>query len=215
VYPLPERVSFAQGTALGVPCATAYRALFHRGAAQPGETVLVHGASGGVGTAAVQLAVSRGLTVIGTAGTDRGVALVREQGAHYAFNHRGPDYTDQILAATGGQGVNLVVEMAAHLNLDNDLLLLAKHGRVVVVGNRGRIEIDPRRTMGKDAAILGMTLFNVSPADLKSIHAALGAALANGSLTPVVGREFRLAEAAQAHVAILEAGAYGKMVLIP
>ncbi len=215
VYPLPDRVSFAQGTALGVPCATAYRALFHRGHAMAGETVLVHGASGGVGTAAVQLAVSRGLTVLGTAGTDRGLELVREQGAHHVFNHKAPDYRDQIMAATGGQGVNLIIEMLANVNLDNDLLLLAMRGRVVVVGNRGRIEIDPRRTMGKDSDIRGMTLFAASPSELRNIHAALGAGLANGSLSPVVGREFPLADAPKAHKAVMEAGAYGKIALIP
>ncbi|MDE3155792.1 MAG: NADPH:quinone reductase [Acidobacteriota bacterium] len=215
VFPLPDRISFAQGTALGVPCATAYRALFQRGHGLPAEIVLVHGASGGVGTAAVQLARARGLTVIGTAGSDRGLQLVREQGAHHVFNHRSPGYTDQIMAATGGRGVDLVIEMAAHINLDNDLALLAQHGRVVVVGNRGRIEIDPRRTMGKEAAIIGMTLFAATPADLKSLHAALGESLANGTLTPVVGREFPLADAARAHEAVMEAGAYGKIVLVP
>ncbi|HVC19665.1 MAG TPA: NADPH:quinone reductase [Vicinamibacterales bacterium] len=215
VFPLPDRVSYAQGAALGVPCATAYRALFERGRAEPGETVLIHGASGGVGTAAVQLAAARGLRVIGTAGSDRGLQLVHAQGAHHVLNHRAPGYLDEIIALTDGAGVDLIVEMAAHLNLDHDLNLLARHGRVVVVGNRGRIEIDPRRTMGKDAAILGMTLFNATAADLRRIHAALGASLANGTLTPVVGQELPLADAAKAHAAVMEPGAYGKIVLIP
>src|SRR5439155_314701 len=214
IYPLPSRVSFAQGAALGVPYGTAYRALFQRAAARPGETVLVHGATGGVGVAAVQLAHAHGLRVIGTGGTDRGLTLVREQGADVVVNHHTANHLDEILRATGGRGVDVIVEMAAHINLDKDLSLLAPRGRVVVVGNRGRVEIDARQAMGRDAAILGMTLFNATDADVASIHAALGAGLANGTVTPVIGREFPLAEAARAHEAVMASGALGKIVLL-
>jgi NADPH:quinone reductase len=117
------------------------------------------------------------------------------------------------MQATGGRGVDLIVEMLANVNLDRDLGLLAKHGRVVVVGNRGRIEINPRDAMGRDAAILGMTLFNATDIDLREIHAAIVAGLSNGSLNPVIGRELPLADAAQAHGAVMEAGAHGKIVL--
>ena len=214
LHPLPARVTFAQGAALGVPYATAYRALFHRANAKPGDTVLVHGATGGVGVAAVQIARAHGMTVIGTGGTDRGMTLVREQGAAFVVSHKDPKYLDEVMRATGGRGVDVVLEMAAHLNLDKDLGVLAPRGRVVVIGNRGRVEIDPRQTMGRDAAILGMTLFNVSPAELASIHAAIVAGLANGSLSPVVGREMPLAEAPHAHEAVMEPGALGKIVLV-
>jgi NADPH2:quinone reductase len=213
VHPLPTRASFAQGAALGVPYATAYRALFQRAAARPGETVLVHGATGGVGIASVELAHARGLRVIGSGGTPAGLAAVREHGADVVVNHRTPDYTDEIMRATTGRGVNVIVEMAAHVNLDRDLALLARGGRVVVVGNRGRVEIDARQAMGRDAAILGMTLFNVSDDDLVEIHSAITAGLKNGMLNPVTGREMPLADAARAHEAIMEPGALGKIVL--
>jgi NADPH2:quinone reductase len=111
--------------------------------------------------------------------------------------------------------VDIVVEMLANVNLDRDLDVLAMRGRVVVVGNRGRIEIDPRKTMGKDAAILGMTLFNASPEELAGIHAGVGAGLENGALNPVIGRELPLADAPKAHVAVMETGARGKIVLTP
>jgi NADPH2:quinone reductase len=215
LHRLPPGVSFAQGAAMGVPYATAYRGLFIRADARPAETVLVHGATGGTGMAAVQLAHARGLTVIGTGGSERGIALVREHGAALVVNHREPNYLDAVLRATGGRGVDVVLEMAAHINLDKDLSVLAPRGRVVVIGNRGRVEIDPRQAMGRDAAILGMTMFNVSDADLAEIHAALFAGLSNGTLEPVVGREFPLADAARAHEAIMEPGALGKIVLIP
>ena len=214
LHPLPARVTFAQGAALGVPYATAFRALFVRANAKPAETVLVHGATGGVGIAAVQIARAHGLTAIGTGGTERGMTIVREQGAALVVNHKDPNYLDEVMRATGGRGVDVVLEMAAHVNLDKDLGILAPRGRVVVIGNRGRVEIDPRQTMGRDAAILGMTLFNASPAELASSHAAIVAGLANGSLSPVVGREMPLAEAPHAHEAIMEPGALGKIVLV-
>ena len=214
VHPLPLPLTFAQGAAINVPYATAYRAIVDRARAQPGETILVHGGSGGVGVAAIQIACAMGMKVYATAGTARGLQLVVEQGAHQAFDHHAGDYLSAIASATGSRGIDIIVEMLANVNLDKDLGLLARHGRVVVVGNRGRVEIDARQTMGRDAAILGMTLMNATRQDLARIHAALGAGLINGSLRPVVGRQFPLAEAAAAHAAVMEAGAYGKIVLV-
>lgn len=213
LYRLPARTSYAQGAALGVPYATAYRALFHRAAGRPGETVLVHGATGGVGIAVVELAHAHGMRVIGTGGTAAGIAAAREHGADVVVNHGTPTYIEEIMRATEGRGVDVVIEMAAHINLDRDLAMLTKHGRVVVVGNRGRIEIDPRQTMARDAAILGMTLFNATDHDVAEIHAALIAGLANGTLNPVIGKELPLADAAQAHEAVMKPGALGKIVL--
>jgi NADPH2:quinone reductase len=213
LHRLAARASFAQGAALGVPYATAYRALIQRAAARPSETILVHGATGGVGIATVELAHARGMIVIATGGTDTGLAAVRERGADVLVNHRVPTYTDDIMKATKGRGVDVIIEMAAHINLDRDLSLLAKGGRVVVVGNRGRIEINPRDAMGREAAIIGMTLFNASDRDFVEIHAALAAGLSTGALNPVINREMPLADAARAHEAVMEPGAHGKIVL--
>jgi NADPH2:quinone reductase len=215
VYPLPARSTFSQGAALGVPYATAYRALFHRANARAGETVLVHGATGGVGIAAVQLARARGLRVIGTGGTDKGLAAVRDHGADIVVNHRVEKHTDEIMAATDGRGPDVILEMLANVNLDRDLGMLAKFGRIVVVGSRGRAEINPRDAMGRDATILGMTLLNVSDRELTEIHAALVSGLGNGTLNPIVNRELPLADAPAAHEAVLRPGALGKIVLIP
>ncbi len=214
-HPLPDRVSFAQGAGVFTPYATAYRALFQRAQGKPGETVLVHGASGGVGTAAVQIARAAGLRVVGTAGTEEGLALVSEQGAHEVLDHRAPDYLARLGELTGGRGVDVILEMLANVNLDRDLGVLAKGGRVVVIGSRGTVEINPRTAMTRDAAVLGMTLFNASPQELAGIHAALGAGLEAGTLRPVVGRELPLAEAARAHEEVLKPGARGKIVLVP
>jgi NADPH2:quinone reductase len=214
IHHLPDGLSFAQGAAVNVPYATAYRALFDRARAEPGNILLVHGGSGGVGIAAIQIARAHGLTVFATAGTERGRVLVAGQGAHRVFDHHAPGYVADIMAATGQRGVDVIIEMLANVNLDTDLGLLARSGRVVVVGNRGRIEIDPRQTMSRDTAILGMALANTTPDDRARIHAALVAGLANGALRPVVGRELPLSDAPAAHVAIMEPGAYGKIVLV-
>jgi NADPH:quinone reductase len=215
VHRLPEGVSFEQGAAIGVPYGTAWRALFQKAQARAGEIAFINGASGGVGTAAVQIARFRGLHVIGTAGTERGLALVREQGAHHVLNHRDADYMQQVMPLTGGRGADVILEMLANVNLDRDLDILALRGRVVVVGNRGRVEIDPRKLMGKDSAIIGMVGPNATAEEVRETHAGLGAALEAGALKPVVGREMPLADAAKAHVAVMEPGAYGKIVLKP
>lgn len=216
VHPLPEHLSFEQGAAMGVPYGTAYRALFLRAQVRPGETLLVHGASGGVGSAAVQLARAAGVTVIGSAGTEEGMRLVREQGAHHVVNHSTENYVDEVMKLTAGRGVNAIVEMLANKNLSKDLSMLAKKGRIAVVGNRGTIEINPRDAMSREADIRGVTLMATSPEEYQSMHAALGAGLANGTLKPVVGKRIPLAEVARAHQEIMQpSGARGKMVLIP
>jgi NADPH2:quinone reductase len=215
VYPLPANASFAQGAAMHVPYATAYRALFHRAEARGGETVLIHGASGGVGIAAVQLARAAGLRVTGTVGSDRGRKLVAAEGAHHILDHKSPGHFDEALALTGGRGYDVILEMLANVNLGRDLSILAPGGRVVVIGCRGSVEINPRDAMSRDASILAMSLWNASPEDLTSIHSALVAGLENKTLRPVIGREIPLSEAARAHAAVMEPGAYGKIVLIP
>jgi NADPH2:quinone reductase len=214
VHHLPSKASFAQGAALGVPYGTAYRGLFQRGRGKPGETVLVHGATGGVGIASVQFGRAAGLMVIGTGGSDKGRALVAQQGAHHVLDHRASDYEKQVMEITGGRGVDLITEMLANVNLAKDLTMLAPAGRVVVIGNRGNIEINPRDAMAREADIRGLTLFAATDADLHEIHAAIIAGLEAGTLRPIVGQEIPLAETARAHQVVMEPGAFGKIVVI-
>lgn len=215
VHRLPGHVSFAEGSGVGVPYVTAWRALFDKGRAMPGETVLVHGASGAVGVAAAQIASAAGLRVFGTAGTDRGRQLAREQGAHEVFDHTSAGYEKDVMAKTGGRGVDLIVEMLANVNLVRDLDLIAKRGRIVIVGNRGALELNPRAIMGKDATIVGFTNWNALPAELAIAHAAIVAGMERSGYKPQVGREMPLADAPRAHEDVLKPGAYGKIVLIP
>jgi len=215
VHRLPDRISFAQGAGLFVPYVTAWRALFGRANTRAGDVVMIHGASGGVGSAATQFAVSIGAIVIGTAGSDEGLALVQRQGATFTFNHRNPNYLDEITRTTGGRGPDVILEMLANVNLDNDLTVIAPGGRIVIIGNRGRIEIDPRKIMTKDAAVFGMALWGVPADEIRRAHEAIVAGLESGALSPVVGTEMPLADAAKAHVKVMEPGARGKIVLIP
>lgn len=215
VHRLPDHVSFLQGAGVGVPYVTAWRALFDKGRALPGETVLIHGASGAVGVAAAQMASAAGLRVFGTAGTDRGRQLAREQGAHEVFDHTASGYEKGVAAKTGGRGVDLVIEMLANVNLVKDLDLIAKRGRIIIVGNRGALELNPRAIMGKDATVTGFTNWNALPAELAMAHAAIVAGMERSGFAPQVGKEMPLADAPRAHEEVLKPGAYGKIVLIP
>jgi NADPH:quinone reductase len=215
IYPLPQKISFAQGAGLWVPYGTAYTALHHHAKAHAGETLLIHGASGGVGIAAVQFAGAQGLTVMGTAGTQRGLDLVKKEGAHHAFDHTKAGYAEEIMKATGGRGVDLILEMLANVNLATDLKLLALRGRVIVIGNRGEITINPRELMLRRASVRGFTLWAATDAECAEIHAAIAAGLDNGTLRPIVGKELPLKDAPVAHQDVLAPGAFGKIVLVP
>ena len=214
IHPLHNDLSYVQGASLPTPYRTAYRALYQRGCGKPGETVLIHGASGGVGVAAVQFARASGMRVIGTAGTDKGVELVKQAGANEVYNHRNSGYLEEIKAATEECGIDLIVENASHINLGRDLPLLARRGRVVIVGNRGPIEINPRDLMSREAIVSGVLLFGATQEEMREIDAAIQGGMAAGWLRPIAGKQFPLENASEAHVNIISGeGALGKMVL--
>jgi NADPH2:quinone reductase len=215
IHRLPDRISFTQGAGLFVPYVTAWRALFGRAHTRAGDVVMIHGASGGVGSAATQFAVSVGATVVGTAGSENGLDLVRKQGAKFAVSHKAPNYLEEITRVTGGRGPDVILEMLANVNLDNDLTVVAPGGRIVVIGNRGRIEIDPRKIMTKDISVFGLALWGIPQDEIRRAHEAIVAGLDSGALNPVVGTEMPLRDAAKAHVKVMEPGATGKIVLIP
>lgn len=215
VHRLPKDVSFAQGAGVNIPYVTAWRALFDKGHGQAGETVLIHGASGAVGIAAVQMASAAGLRVFGTAGSDRGRSLAKDQGAHDVFDHTAADYQKQIMAKTDGKGIDLIVEMLANVNLVRDLEMIVVRGRVVIVGNRGALELNPRSIMSKDGIVTGFTNWNATPKELVTAHAAIIAGMEHCGFRPQIGREVALKDAPKAHEDVMKPGAYGKIVLIP
>ena len=214
LHPLPEKIDFKQGAGIWVPYGTAYHALYHSAKAHASETVLVHGASGGVGIAALQIARGMGLKVLGTAGTPKGLELAKREGAHQVFDHRKAGYQDAILQATDNRGVDIILEMLANVNLPYDTKLLANNGRVIVIGSRGEVTINPRELMGRRASIRAFTLWGITAAEEADIHAGLFAGLENGTLDPVVGKVLPLPEASRAHTEILEPGSAGKIVLV-
>jgi NADPH:quinone reductase len=215
LHRLPDRASFAQGAAMNVPYVTAWRAVHDRARLQAGETIFIHGASGGVGLAATQIAHAWGGRVIGTASTSEGLSLIKQQGAVATLNHREEGYLDKLKELTGGRGPDVILESLANVNLDHDLSAAGYGARIVVIGNRGRTEIDARKAMGKDLSVYGMSMWNITRPDLERIHAGLVAGLATGALSPVVSTELPLAEAARAHTLVMESGARGKIVLVP
>ena len=215
VHALAENISFAQGAGIGVPYGTAYRALFQRCAARPSEVVLVHGATGGVGLAAVQLAKAHGCRVIGTAGSDVGRRLLSDQGVHLVLDHHAQGMVEQVMSFTNGAGVDVILEMLANVNLGKDLTMLAKRGRVGVIGSRGTVEVNPRDAMSREADVRGVMLGGASEQEYREMHWAIGAGLANGTLRPIVGREMKLSDSPAAHVAVMEEKARGKIVLVP
>lgn len=212
---LPETVSFSQGAALGIPYGTAYRALFHQAHAAAGQTVFIHGGSGGVGLAAIQFAKAAGLTVIATAGSDDGRRLLLEQGADLALDHYASSHFDEALHFTEGRGVDLLLELTAHVNLGGDLKILAKNGRVIVIGSRDRIEIDPRDLMSREASIAGLLVLLATEAERVQAYAAIQTGLTEGTLNPVIAQELPLEQAAQAHHAIMESAHHGNIILLP
>ena len=215
VMPLPEGVSFAEAAVFGVSYPTAHYALFERGGASAGETVFIHGASGSVGTSAIQLAKRAGLVVIGSGGTSKGLDLIHAEGADHAVDHTAKGYVDEVTQLTGGKGPDLILEMLANVNLAADMDLAAKFGRIVVIGNRGEITVNPRVAMMKDLDIRGTVLWNATAEQVAPMMVDILNGVAEGALRPIIGRQMPLAEAPAAHVAVLKPGAYGKIVLVP
>eukprot|EP01087_Luapelamoeba_hula_P013536 TRINITY_DN3861_c0_g2_i1.p1 TRINITY_DN3861_c0_g2~~TRINITY_DN3861_c0_g2_i1.p1 ORF type:complete len:335 (-),score=74.94 TRINITY_DN3861_c0_g2_i1:9-1013(-) len=216
VHTLPSNTEFAAGACLYVPAGTAYRSLIITAHARAGEVVFIHGASGGVGIAAVQLARAHGLIVIGTASTEKGRELVLKEGAHYVFDHKSEDYIPKVKeAAAKHGGIHIILEMLANVNLTKDLELISFRGRIVIIGNRGSLDFNPRTLMATEALLTGMGLANSTPEEFKAVFAGINAALENGSLRPIIGEQLPLSDASKAHHDIINSTHLGNIVLLP
>jgi len=213
VHRLPESISYEKGASLGIPALTAYRALFQRARVKPGETVLIHGASGGVGLLAVQMAKGLGAKVIGTASTEEGKSLAKASGAAHVLDHITEASMDKIMSLTQERGPDVIIESLANANLETDLKIIAPHGRIVILGNRGSIEINPRLAMMKESDILGLALWHALPGEYEESLHALEAFLQSGILHPEIGEVFALEDAEKAHEQIINNKARGKIVL--
>lgn len=214
VHPIPQHISFEQGAALGVPALTAYRAVVGRANVQSGQTVFIHGASGAVGLQAVQIAKALGAKVIGTASRDSGKQLVKEAGADVVLDHIKEETMNAVLEANDGKGPDVIIEFLANENLQTDLQMIAKHGVIVIVGNRGEIEINPRLIMQKDCDVRGMVLFNVSAEEHQELIHGVAKLLESEQLKPVVGYSYPLEQAGKAFDAVIKGEHNGKVVVI-
>jgi NADPH:quinone reductase len=213
VFRLPDNLNFVQGAALFIPYFTAYRALVRHGKLQKGETIVIHGATGGVGLAAVQIAKVLGANVIATGGTDYGRELLKSIGASLIINHRNPDHYDEIMSLTNNKGVDVLFEIASGF-FRSDMEIMAPFGRIVsIVG--GVFELPVHELMHKDVSITGMDVFNTPDEEKKEIGAWLIDQLEKGSISPIIRKEFPLSDTAKAHEFLAFPGAAGKLILIP
>jgi len=214
-FPLPGKCTFQQGAAVGIPYFTAYRSLFQVGKPATAKSVLIHGASGGVGLAAVQMAKAAGMTVYGTAGTEDGLKLVKEAGANMVFNHREKDYVEKLMQATVGQGVDMILEMIADVNLVKDFQLIKKKGIIALIGSRGTVEISPNAILGKEIRVIGILVLDITEEELREAGTAVVKGLENGTLDPIIDKEYSMEQAPASHKDIIESsGAKGKLVIL-
>ncbi|MEM6253563.1 MAG: NADPH:quinone reductase [Cyanobacteria bacterium P01_D01_bin.156] len=215
VYPLPNSISFAQGAAVASSYPTAHYALFNLAKAVPQSSVFIHGASGAVGLAAVQLARAAGMTVVGSAGSPEGLELVEQEGAHLAVNHHESNYLQKAIDFTEGKGFDVILEMNATKKLADDISLLAPFSRIIVIGGTdGTVTFDPAPLLWKGASIIGLYIGLASPTEMSESHKAIYAGLENGSLRPQVAQEFSLTNAPLAHETVRTARSAGKIALV-
>lgn len=213
VHPLTDELSFEQGAALGIPGLAAYQAIVLRGQVTEQDTVFIHGGSGAVGLTAIQIAKAIGAKVVASSSTEEGRKLIRALGADAAINHVRDGQHDEIMAATDGLGPTVIVEMLANHNLDTDMEIARNEGRIVILGSRGKIEIDPRHTMTKGLDILGMSAINLDADATYAAYQALTELVNEGEILPLVGDVLPLEEARHAHEIILTKKGNGKLVL--
>lgn len=212
-FELPEGVSFEEGASLGVPYLTAYRALFHLAGAKTGDVILVHGASGGVGSALMQLAAWRNIEAVGTAGSADGIRFVKSLGARNVYNHSDKQYVSKMKNDYPG-GFNHIFEMAAHTNLNTDLGLLAPRGRVAVIGNRAETTINARQLMVTEGAVYGVALGMSSEAELLDFGINIVSFLKETEFRPLINKLYRLEQLGLAHEEIMNnKGAKGNLVV--
>src|SRR5688572_8779137 len=211
LWPLPANLSFGQGAAINITHVTAFRALFDVARARAGERVLIHGATGGVGLAALQIARAHKLIVIGTGGSEEGRELLRQQGAEVVLDHSAEGYLEPLKA----DPPDVILEMVANVNLARDMEIIAAHGRIVVIGNRGEITVNPRLLMGKQAAVIGVNYWTDGEPAVRRELDAIVQGVEAGDINPVIQTELPLGEALMAWEMVMKSRSLGKIVLLP
>jgi len=216
VSPLPEDISFSQGAALSVAFQTAWHALVIQAKTTPGETVLVHGGAGGVGIASIQLAKAIGCRVLTTVSSNEKATFCNSLGADKTINYREENFSERCVALTKGRGVDVIVELAACDNFDNDLDAISTGGRIVLVGmGTGKGPMSSFRVPGvlsKNAIVYGISAKNLGPV-ITDINRLLGQMWKLHKFQVPVDKEMGLERADECHE-ILQSGKFlGKLVL--
>ncbi|HET6663182.1 MAG TPA: zinc-binding dehydrogenase [Acidimicrobiales bacterium] len=220
VWPLPDGLSVRHAAAVPIEFATAHDCLFQFGHLQDGETVLVQAGAGGVGVAAIQLAKAAGATVLATASSDERLERLREFGLDHPINYASANVVHEVMNATDGRGVDLVVDPVGGRVLETSIASLAYRGRVSWVGRAGRDDTVPDvwPLAMKNATLTGVFLgaeMMMMPERTGPLVAELLERVANGELRVAIDRTFPLADAAEAHRYIESRQAFGRVLLIP
>lgn len=217
--PIPSGLSLEEAGAIPETYFTVWTNVFQRGGLKKGESFMVHGGTSGIGTTAIQLAKAFGATVLATAGSEEKCAACRELGADHAINYRAEDFVAAAKAATGGRGVNLILDMVGGDYINRNYDAAAESGRIVQIAflNGPKAEVDFRRLMMKRLTHTGSTLRPRTIAEKAAIARELEdkvwPLLTEGRCKPVIHARFPLAQAAEAH-ALMESNAHiGKIVL--
>ena len=219
MLPVPAGVSTRDAAALPEAFTTVWSTVFMMAALTEGETLLVHGGSSGIGTAAIQLATARGVRVLVTAGSDEKRAACLDLGAETAINYRTSDFVEEAMLATGGRGVDVVLDPIGGSYTQRGLLALARGGRLFCLGiQEGPLAtFDTRTLMAKRASIMGATLRS-RPAHEKAeivrdVREHVWPLIESGDISPVIDRSFSLDRAAEAHRLVAASEHIGKVLI--
>jgi NADPH2:quinone reductase len=220
VFTVPDATGFEDAAALGVVYQTSYVALVPRARLQPGETLLVHAAAGGVGLSAVQIGVALGARVIGTAGTEEKLELVRSHGAEAVINYRNEDFVERVRQLTNGRGADVIYDPVGGDTFDRSLKCIAFDGRALVIGFASGLIPTPRmnRVLLKNISLVGVhwgIYFDHAPEVVRDAQREIFHMHAKGKVTPVVSKAYPLSDAAAALEALASRKTTGKVVLLP
>ena len=217
--PVPIGFSAVEAAALPETFFTVWSNVFDRGRLQPGESLLVHGGSSGIGTTAIQMGAALGATVYATAGSGGKCAVCEELGATLAVNYRQKDFVEVLRDATGGRGIDVTLDMVAGPYVERNAQLAAVDGRIVIIAFLGGsvATVDFRAVMMKRLVVTGSTLRARSVAfktDIaRNLRERIWPLLEAGRIRPVIHQQFALAEAGTAHALMESSQHIGKLVL--
>ncbi|MEV0689252.1 NAD(P)H-quinone oxidoreductase [Streptomyces sp. NPDC050388] len=220
LLPVPKGLDVKQAAALPEVVCTVWSNVFMVAHLRPGETLLVHGGSSGIGTMAIQLAKAVGAKVAVTAGTREKLDHCAELGADILINYREQDFVTELKEATDGAGADVILDIMGAKYLDRNVQALAVNGRLAIIGLQGgaKGELNMRALLGKRAAISATSLrarpLEEKAAIVAAVREHVWPLIADGHVRPVVDRELPMSEAADAHRVVEESGHVGKVLLV-